>query len=109
MHHAMSLYLLILSLFLLSLRSVCDLAEWGVVIDDAASTKKMMSEYWDPMWKVSFTGKDVDVQDVMDGLKIDRDGEATGGWGGGDNELAAATAGMAHGATDVGVYDDASV
>lgn len=90
----------------LGIISVCDLAEWGVVIDDKASTKKMMSEYWDPMWKVSFTGEDVDVQSVMDGLKIDRDGEATGGWsGGGDDELAAATAGMAHGSKDNGIYD----
>lgn len=26
------------------------------------------------MWKFSFTGEDVDVQTVMDGLEIDRDG-----------------------------------
>lgn len=54
---------------------VCDLAEWGVVIDDADSTVKMKEEYWDPLWKHSYTGDDVDVQAVMDGLDIDRDGE----------------------------------
>ena len=54
---------------------MCDLAEWGVVIDDAASTQKIKAEYWDPLWKHSFTGKDVDVQAVMHGLDIDRDGQ----------------------------------
>ena len=54
---------------------VCDLAEWGVVIDDAAQTQKFMEEYWTPMWTYSYTGEDCDVQEVMDGLDIDRDGD----------------------------------
>lgn len=54
---------------------VCDLAEWGVVIDDANVTAQMMDEYWKPLWKASFYPGDCEVQDVMDGLKIDRDGE----------------------------------
>jgi phosphatidylserine/phosphatidylglycerophosphate/cardiolipin synthase-like enzyme len=54
---------------------ICDLAEWGIVIDDAATTSKILNSYWKPMWRVSYTGKDVDVQEVMDGLDIDRDGE----------------------------------
>jgi phosphatidylserine/phosphatidylglycerophosphate/cardiolipin synthase-like enzyme len=54
---------------------ICDLAEWGVVIDDEATTKRMVSEYWGPMWSVSYTGEDCDVQAVMDGLSINRDGE----------------------------------
>ena len=53
---------------------VCDLAEWGVVIDDPAQTQKFMDEYWTPMWQHSHTGEDVNVDDVMDGLDIDRDG-----------------------------------
>lgn len=53
---------------------VCDLAEWGVVIDDEEKTKSMMEEYWNPMWEHSFTGEDVDVEAVMDGLDIDRNG-----------------------------------
>lgn len=53
---------------------ICDLAEWGVVIDDAAQTQRFMKEYWNPLWKYSFTGKDVDVDEVMDGLGIDRNG-----------------------------------
>lgn len=53
---------------------VCDLAEWGVVIDDEETTKTIMEEYWIPMWASSFTGEDVDVDAVMDGLDIDRDG-----------------------------------
>jgi phosphatidylserine/phosphatidylglycerophosphate/cardiolipin synthase-like enzyme len=54
---------------------VCDLAEWGVVIDHAETVRKIMSEYWIPMWAVSFTGEDCNVQQVMDGLDIDRGGE----------------------------------
>ena len=54
---------------------VCDLAEWGVVIDNPEQTQKFMEEYWNPMWKHSYTGEDVDVDAVMDGLDIDRDGE----------------------------------
>ena len=45
------------------------------MVDDKAATLKMMDEYWKPMWEVSHTGEDCDVQAVMDGLKIDRDGE----------------------------------
>jgi hypothetical protein len=59
---------------------ICDLAEWGVVVDDAYSTKRIMEEYWNPMWEHShIEGRDVDVQEVMDGLKIDRDAEALHG------------------------------
>lgn len=53
---------------------VCDLAEWGVLIDDEETVKKFMDEYWSPMWEHSNTGEDVDVDAVMDGLDIDRDG-----------------------------------
>eukprot|EP00588_Corethron_pennatum_P000488 CAMPEP_0194290114 /NCGR_PEP_ID=MMETSP0169-20130528/40589_1 /TAXON_ID=218684 /ORGANISM="Corethron pennatum, Strain L29A3" /LENGTH=681 /DNA_ID=CAMNT_0039037623 /DNA_START=52 /DNA_END=2097 /DNA_ORIENTATION=+ len=57
---------------------VCDLAEWGVVIDDVEQTKKFMDEYWNPLWKYSNLGQDIDVDAVMDSLDIDRDGaEAT--------------------------------
>lgn len=54
---------------------VCDLAEWGVVIDHAPQVQQMMTEYWNPMWSFSYTGEDCDVQEVMDGLKIDRSAE----------------------------------
>jgi len=53
---------------------VCDLAEWGVVIDDAEQTEKFMDTYWNPLWKHSYTGEDVDVDTVMDGLDVERDG-----------------------------------
>ena len=55
---------------------VCDLAEWGVVIDNADAVKKMMEEFWNPLWAVSYTGQDCDVQRVMDGLALDRDGKS---------------------------------
>jgi len=52
----------------------CDLAEWGILIDDPAQTKKCMTEYWNPLWKASFTGEDCNVGKVMDGLDVDRTG-----------------------------------
>mmetsp|Transcript_24854 Transcript_24854/g.44715 ORF Transcript_24854/g.44715 Transcript_24854/m.44715 type:complete len:544 (+) Transcript_24854:63-1694(+) len=54
---------------------VCDLAEWGVIIDDAEITEKMLGDYWNPLWEASFDASDCEVQDVMDGLEVDRDGE----------------------------------
>lgn len=54
---------------------VCDLSEWGVVVDDPEQTERIKTEYWDPMWEQSHTGGDVDVDAVMDGLGIDRDGK----------------------------------
>lgn len=59
---------------------ICDLAEWGVLIDDEAQTKQIMAEYWIPMWQHSYTKEDVDVQAVMDGLKIDRSAEKPHGF-----------------------------
>uniref|UniRef100_A0A7S1FXU7 PLD phosphodiesterase domain-containing protein n=1 Tax=Corethron hystrix TaxID=216773 RepID=A0A7S1FXU7_9STRA len=57
---------------------VCDLAEWGVIVDNADQTRKFMDEYWNPIWASSFTGEDCNVEEVMNGLDIDRDGD-TGG------------------------------
>mmetsp|Transcript_15693 Transcript_15693/g.33163 ORF Transcript_15693/g.33163 Transcript_15693/m.33163 type:complete len:578 (-) Transcript_15693:154-1887(-) len=57
---------------------MCDLAEWGIVIDSEEEVKKIMSDYFTPMWNNSFTGDDVDVEKVMDGLNVDRDGEQAG-------------------------------
>jgi len=54
---------------------IADLAEWGLVIDDPTQTQKVMNEYWNPLWKASYTGTDCDDQEVMDGLGVDRDGE----------------------------------
>ena len=54
----------------------CDLAEWGVLIDDAEVTDQMIQDYWNPMWEASFVESDCDTQKIMDGLKIDRDGES---------------------------------
>jgi len=56
---------------------ICDLAEWGVVIDNEAQTKMIMEEYWIPMWKSSYSKEDCNVEEVMDGLKIQRDTAAT--------------------------------
>ena len=54
---------------------VCDLSEWGVVIDNTEQTRKLKETYWDRMWKFSYTGEDVDVEAVMEGLGINRDGD----------------------------------
>jgi phosphatidylserine/phosphatidylglycerophosphate/cardiolipin synthase-like enzyme len=54
---------------------ICDLAEWGVVIDHKEQVQSFMDEYWIPLWSTSYTPDDCDVQAVMDGLEFDRDGE----------------------------------
>mmetsp|Transcript_6969 Transcript_6969/g.15907 ORF Transcript_6969/g.15907 Transcript_6969/m.15907 type:complete len:320 (+) Transcript_6969:1312-2271(+) len=56
---------------------MCDLAEWGIVVDSEEEVKKIMNDYFVPLWKNSYTGEDVDVEQVMDGLNVDRDGEQT--------------------------------
>ena len=50
----------------------CDLAEWGVVIDSEEVVTNIKQQYWDQMWTVSYTKDDCDVDEVMDGLGIDR-------------------------------------
>lgn len=55
---------------------VCDLAEWGVVIDHKDTVEnKIMPEYWNPMWYASYTGADLKSQLIMDGIEVNRDGE----------------------------------
>jgi len=54
---------------------VCDLAEWGVAIDDEAETKRIMAEYWNPLWKASYKKEDCEVDAVMAVLDIDRSGD----------------------------------
>jgi len=54
---------------------ICDLAEWGVIVDDANITAKMMEDYWNPMWKATEDKSDCKVQDVKACLKINRDCE----------------------------------
>lgn len=50
---------------------VCDLAEWGILIDDKVQTAKVKKEYWSPMWAASYThnknkGGDCDMRAAMD-------------------------------------------
>ena len=52
----------------------CDLAEWGVVIDDEDEVEKILEQYFTPMWRNSYTDEDVDVNRVMEELNVDRDG-----------------------------------
>ena len=51
---------------------ICDLAEWGVLIDSPKAVEEIKQKYWDQMWEVSYTKDDCNVDDVMDGLGIDR-------------------------------------
>lgn len=55
---------------------ICDLAEWGVVIDDEAQVLRFKTEFWDRVWKYSYSPDDCDVQAVMDGLNINRDAQS---------------------------------
>lgn len=54
---------------------IANLAEWGVIVDDPGETRRMLDEYWKPMWEQSYSEEDCNDDDVMDGLHIDRDGE----------------------------------
>ena len=54
---------------------MCDLAEWGVLVDSKTETEKIMKDFWNPLWTSSYIGTDVDVNEVMDTYDIDRDGE----------------------------------
>jgi len=86
---------------------MCDLAEWGVLIDDATETKKMLNDFWNPLWEASYTGKDCDVDAVMDGMNIDRDGEDVNAFTlGGRQKLeeAAKMNGVNGGGTSSGMY-----
>jgi len=57
---------------------VCDLAEWGVVIDNVEATTRFLEEYWTPMWRYAHQdGGDFALQEVMEGLEVDRDGDAS--------------------------------
>lgn len=51
---------------------ICDLAEWGVLIDSPEAVADIKQSYWDQMWEVSYTRDDCNVDEVMDGLGIDR-------------------------------------
>ena len=56
---------------------LCDLAEWGVVIDNEEKVQSIKAQYWDPMWEVSYKIDDCEVDKVMDGLKINREAANT--------------------------------
>ena len=56
---------------------VCDLAEWGVVIDNAEAVRDIKEKYWDQLWEVSFVRDDCEVDKVMDGLGIDRTAQSS--------------------------------
>lgn len=58
---------------------IANLAEWGIIVDDAAQAQKVISEYWEPMWECSYnplgTHRDCDVEEVLRGLDINRSGK----------------------------------
>lgn len=56
---------------------IADLAEWGIIIDDAAQTQKILADYWEPMWDMSFArlpeaSRDCNVEKVLKGCSLDR-------------------------------------
>lgn len=54
---------------------VCDLAEWGIIVDNQQATLSIKQDYFDKIWENSYTEIDVNVEEVMDGLGVDRSGE----------------------------------
>ena len=55
-----------------------DLAEWGLIIDDADVTTKMMEDYWKPMWKASYNECDCNTADIMECIENDTDEDDEG-------------------------------
>ena len=49
----------------------CDLAEWGLIIDDADVTTKMMEDYWNPMWKASYNECDCNTKTMTECIEND--------------------------------------
>jgi len=50
-----------------------NLAEWGILVDDAAQTTRVMNEYWHPIWSNSYQeGQDCDADEVLEGLLENR-------------------------------------
>jgi len=49
---------------------LCDLAEWGIIVDHKEKTQQILKEYWNPIWKASYTTDDCDIQEVMNRLYI---------------------------------------
>jgi len=56
---------------------IANLAEWGLIVDDEAQTRKVLQEYWEPVWKCSYKQDplDCDVEKVIHSLHIDRNGK----------------------------------
>ena len=52
-----------------------DLAEWGIIIDDADITAEMMEDYWNPLWKASHNEDDYNVEKIMESLEDDTDND----------------------------------
>ena len=45
-----------------------------MALDDKTATEKITNELWKPMWTHSYNnGEDLDVDEVMNGLDIDRE------------------------------------
>ena len=41
---------------------VCDLAEWGIIVDDRSATEEIRRDYFDKIWSNSYTENDVNVE-----------------------------------------------
>mmetsp|Transcript_69570 Transcript_69570/g.137687 ORF Transcript_69570/g.137687 Transcript_69570/m.137687 type:complete len:730 (+) Transcript_69570:49-2238(+) len=53
---------------------ICNLAEWGIIVDNEEATQKVIEDYWNNLWGCAFKEDepDFDVNMVMDGLGVDR-------------------------------------
>jgi len=60
---------------------ICNLAEWGVVVDDETETKKVLEAYWNPLWENSYHGQAFDFEEVMKQANVNRDGPPRGAIG----------------------------
>jgi len=56
---------------------VADLAEWGIIVDSAAQTQKVLEEYWNKVWLASYesvpeANRDMHVDSVLASLELNR-------------------------------------
>jgi len=61
---------------------IANLAEWGLIIDNAEQTQKVMDEYWNLLWHNSYENvpeeERLDVGKVLEGCDVDRNGPPVG-------------------------------
>eukprot|EP00429_Kryptoperidinium_foliaceum_P013634 CAMPEP_0176048494 /NCGR_PEP_ID=MMETSP0120_2-20121206/24090_1 /TAXON_ID=160619 /ORGANISM="Kryptoperidinium foliaceum, Strain CCMP 1326" /LENGTH=712 /DNA_ID=CAMNT_0017381913 /DNA_START=76 /DNA_END=2214 /DNA_ORIENTATION=- len=56
---------------------IANLAEWGIIIDSAVQTQKILEEYWNPMWAAAYENvpeeeRDCNIDEILGSLDVNR-------------------------------------